>query len=449
MSPSSRNIEAGERRWRAGTLVYTAGGLGVVFFWLLWGDFAFQLKERSVQPTLTRLLQQFHASDMVAGTLIGSLPQLISVLFGPVIGYLSDRHRGKWGRRIPFLLGFTPLTVAAMVGLAYSPQIGRWVSGGGAGADRWVIACFALFWTIFEFGSVTCNSLLIALVNDVVPPGLIGRFFGLFRIFSVAAGIGFMYFLMGKAAEHYVGIFLGIGAVYGVSFTAMCLKVQEPGYPPPEVNTGGPWGATKMYMRECFAKPYYLWYFASVAVAQLAFQPINIFSLYFAGSVGVSDDRYGKLSAMQFALSLTLSYPLGWLVDKFHPLRLVMASLIFHGVSTLAAFFLVRGPAGFGVAHVICGAMAGCWLTTWYALTPALVPRAKFAQYFSAMTICYAAAQFVGGIAFGHLFDVIHHQYRYMYLLGCLFDFFAVGLTLVVYRYFKRYGGRTGYVAPE
>jgi MFS family permease len=202
-------------------------------------------------------------------------------------------------------------------------------------------------------------------------------------------------------------------------------------------------------MRECFARPYYLWYFASVSAAFLAFQPINLFSIYFAQSLGMDMDAYGKYSAAQFALSLVMSYPIGWLVDRFHPARVVMVALVCHGTATLVSFFLVRGPVGFGVAHVICGALAGFWITTWYPLTPALVPRAKFAQYFSAMTICYSAAQFVGGFAIGWLFDLIHHQYRYMYLIACLFDFFAVALTLVVYRYFVRYGGMRNYVAPE
>lgn len=442
----------GAKSWKIGTLAYTAGGLAILFFWLLWGDFAYQLKERAVTPTLQLLLKQFKASDLVAGMMIGSLPQVISVLFGPVIAYRSDRHRGKWGRRIPYLFAVTPITVVSMLGLAFSPWIGRTVSAalhGAVGENAAVILSFAVFWTVFEFCTVTCNALLIGLVNDVVPRELIGRFFGLFRVFSVGAGIVFMATLMGKVEEHYLGIFLGIGAVYGVSFSAMCLAVKEPEYPPPSPSAGGPLEATKTYMRDCFTRPYYLWYFASVSAAFLAFQPINLFSIYFAKSLGMDMTAYGYYSAWQFGLSLVMSYFIGWLVDKYHPTRLIMAALACHGVATLAAFFFVHGPVGFGVAHVICGALAGFWITVWYPLTPALVPRAKFAQYFSAMTICYSAAQFFGGFAFGWLFDQIHHQYRYMYLIACLFDFFAVALSLVVYRYFVRYGGMASYAAPE
>src|SRR5512133_3942802 len=87
--------------WRVGTLVYTGGAVGVWFFWLLWGDFTISLKDRSVTPTLQVLLRTYHATAFVVAMLLNFLPPLISILLIPVISYMSDRHRGRWGRRIP------------------------------------------------------------------------------------------------------------------------------------------------------------------------------------------------------------------------------------------------------------------------------------------------------------------------------------------------------------
>jgi MFS family permease len=453
---ADRGVErnaAGRRIWHAGTLTYTAWGLVAVFAWLLLGDFAFQLKERGAIPMMQILLRKYEASNFVMGMMVGSLPQVIGMLLGPVIAYKSDRHRGPRGRRIPFLLAATPLTVVGMVGLGFSPVIGPWFAD-LIGRPEWsrpaILWSFALFWTVFEVASVVCNSLLLALVNDVVPRQLIGRFFGLFRVFSVAAGMVFGALLMGRIDQYYLAMFLGIGAIYGVCFTWMCLRVREPVYPPPQPSTGGPLAATKTYLRESFTRPFYLWYFASVAAAYLAFQPINLFSLYFARSVGITDDWYGKLGAMQLGISLLLSFPFGWLADKFHPIRMVMLALVLHGTAALVAFALVGGPNGFAIAHIGGGALAGLWITAWYALTPALVPKAKFAQYFAAMTVFYSAVQVVGGLGFGELFDRLNSQYRYMFLIAAVFDFFAIALTLVVYRHFKRHGGMTpNYVPPE
>ena len=49
------------------------------------------------------------------------------LLIGPVISYRSDRHRGRWGRRIPYLMLTAPLTAVTMFALAYSPVMGAWL----------------------------------------------------------------------------------------------------------------------------------------------------------------------------------------------------------------------------------------------------------------------------------------------------------------------------------
>src|SRR2546430_10750845 len=80
----------GNKRWHAGALTYTTGGLFLLFFWLLSGDFGFQFKERTVLPTLQLLLRKFEVSDLVTGLLVLSLPQVIAIVANPVFGYLSD-----------------------------------------------------------------------------------------------------------------------------------------------------------------------------------------------------------------------------------------------------------------------------------------------------------------------------------------------------------------------
>ena len=68
-SPAPRKV------WRVGTLTYTSGGLVILFCWLLAGDFAWSMKERSVMWVVQLLIKKFEASDMIAGLMIGTLPQ--------------------------------------------------------------------------------------------------------------------------------------------------------------------------------------------------------------------------------------------------------------------------------------------------------------------------------------------------------------------------------------
>src|SRR5439155_4988449 len=116
------------------------------------------------------------------------------------------------------------------IGLAAHKMFGS--SAGGISSAAVVLATFGVFWTIFEFATVAANALFTALINDVVPVAVLGRFYGLFRALSLIAGMIFNFWLIGKAEIHYTLLFVTIGVLYGGGFLLMCLKVREGEYPP-------------------------------------------------------------------------------------------------------------------------------------------------------------------------------------------------------------------------
>ena len=120
-APSRRKI------FTVGTLVYTTGGLALLFFWLLLGDFALSLRDRSVGPVVQLFLKREGASDTVMAILLSSLPPLLGMILGPIVSYRSDRLRSRWGRRIPFLIIPTPIAALAMVGIALTPFVADWL----------------------------------------------------------------------------------------------------------------------------------------------------------------------------------------------------------------------------------------------------------------------------------------------------------------------------------
>lgn len=443
-------------QWHVGTLAYTTAGLVALFCWLLWGDFAWSMKDRSVGAVVQLLLRKFHASDFLAGILLVTLPQGISMVLGPIVSYRSDRHRGPWGRRIPYLMIPTPIAALSMVGLAFSPALGHWLAGAhgeqSPEADRWVLILFGFFWTVFEIATITANTVFGAFVNDVVPRPVLGRFYGMFRALSLIAGMVFNAWLFGRASDYYVPIFLGIGLLYGVGFTLMCVKVKEGEYPPPVVDpshAGSPLRAAQAYLRDCFSKPYYYWVFACLIVPNLAFMPINTFNLYFSQSVGMSNDTYGKLIAFYFFLSLLQTVPLGWLVDKYHQLRLSMVALALHGVAALWGGLLIHNTWTFGIAFVLTGTLSGTWYTATASLGMALMPKMKFAQYASALGIVSSLCSMALAAGMGRFLDFTNHQYRYTYLAAFFLDAAGLLVTLVVFRKFQTMGGMKEYVAPE
>jgi len=456
--PAQLPGQAPRQIWSVGSLTYTTAGLAVLFCWLLWGDFAWAMKDRAIPPIVQLLLNKFGASDMVAGLLFGTLPPAIGLILGPIISYKSDRHRGRWGRRIPFLLIPTPIIVLSIAGLAFSPLMGaytdQWFGPHSWGLDSCVLIFIGVFWMLFEFSTTIANSVYWALINDVVPQPVLGRFFGLFRALSLIAGIIFTYWMLGKAETAYVWIFLGMGALYGFGFTLMCLKVKEGEYPPqPPMDAGrnirGFFLAVKTYFQECFSNAYYRWVFCALAVAGMATGPVNLFSIFFAKSVHMDLPLYGKCLALTYCISLVLAYPLGWLADKIHPLRLAIGVLVLYAMVGLWGGLFARDSQTYAIALVAHGAVAGIWNTATASLNMRLLPKAEFAQFASAAGIVASLMWMTLAPVSGFLLDHFHQDYRYTFFMG--FGLSIIGLLgcLIVHGKFMALGGPSNYVAPE
>ncbi|MDF3055807.1 MAG: transporter [Rariglobus sp.] len=445
------------KTWKVGTLTYTTAGVALLFFWLLLGDFVWSMRERSVGPMAHWYLNHLNVPSVVFGLLLSSFPALVSFILMPVIGVKSDNHRGKWGRRIPFLLVTTPLAALGMIGLAVSPIVARWVHSHFPDQSEMVVSvvCFGVFWAAFELATIAGGAVFGGLINDVVPKELLGRFYGLFRAVSLIDGMIFNYWIMGKVPEYFTLIMAVVGVVYGIAFTWVCLKVKEGDYPPPPPRTAATTGlavgffrGSKAYFRECFSKPYYLQVFAMMMAAFLAFGPINIFAIPYARSLGVDMDTYGKYLALTFLISLCLSFFIGWLVDKFHPLRMTMAALLGYAVVALLGRLYATTPDTFLAAWVAHGVLAGCFFTSVASLGQRLFPREKFAQYASASAMVMAPANMVLAPAVGLVLDRTGKVYHHTFTAGCALAVVALVLALCVHHKFMKLGGPKHYVAP-
>lgn len=265
-----------------------------------------------------------------------AFPNFTNIFLCPLISYISDRHRGRWGRRIPFLLFTTPFIVIGLIGLGFTPVLGSELLRIPAIAEHLSLntarlIVFGVFWVLLDFGTTLSGALSGALINDVVPSELLGRFFGLFRAISLIAGMLFNFYLIGQVEVHGAWIFTGLGILYGVGLLSLCLKVKEGEYPPvePAAKTGAReiYAPILTYFRQSFSISYYRWVIFALVFSSLAAAPFNIFSIPYAKGIGMDMDFYGKLLTLTYAISLCLSYFLGMLADRFHPLRTSLVAL--------------------------------------------------------------------------------------------------------------------------
>jgi MFS family permease len=455
---------AAKKTWRAGTLVYTGAGLAALFFWLLLGDFSWSLRDRSVAPMAQWYLNHLGVSSLLFGLLISSLPAALGLVLGPVISVKSDRHRGPRGRRVPFLLVTTPVAALGMVGLGLTPLIARGIHAvlPGAGETLAAVVSFGVFWTMWEVGTIASKAVFNGLVNDVVPKPLLGRFYGLFRAIGLLDGMVFNFWIMGLVPAHFTLILCVVGVFYGMTFMVVCLKVREGGYPPPPPpeSAGGGGGAvagwarrgaaeTRRYCRECFSRSYYVAVFALLMLAGVQSVPVNVFTIPQAKALGVSMDVYGKFVALSFLISLCLSFFIGWLADRFHPLRMAMVTLAGYAAVAVWGGFCATTPAAFLAAWVLHSVLGGAYLTGAASLGQRLFPHARFAQFASAGEAFVAVANMVLAPAVGLLIDATGKDYRLTFFAGAALSCGALGCAAYVHTRFKRLGGPANYVAPE
>ncbi|MBC2592822.1 MFS transporter [Ruficoccus amylovorans] len=446
------------RTWSVGTLVYTSGGLAILFFWLLLGDFSWSMRDRSVGPLSQWYLSSLEVPNLVFGLIVSSFPAAIGLILGPIISVKSDRHRGRWGRRIPFLLITTPMAALGMIGIGVTPLIASWVHGHFPDQEEWVVAvaCFSVFWAFFEFATIAGQAVFGGLINDVVPKELLGRFYGMFRAISLIDGMIFNYWIMGKAPSHFTLILIVVGVFYGTSFMLVCFRVKEGEYPPPpsrEKSTcgiiGNFWSEVRLYCRQCFTNPYYLSIFVMMTLATISFYPVNIFALPYARSLDISMDLYGKALALTYGISLSITFFIGWLVDVFHPLRVAMVSLFGYMLATLWGSLLADTQQSFLVAWVAHGVLSGCFFTSSASLGQRLYPHEKFAQFASAAGI-FTSMSVVGiGPLVGTIIDLSGNVYRYTFTAGLILSASALLVAFYVYRRFTELGGTGSYSAPE
>lgn len=435
-----------KRNLTAGTLTYTTGGLLVLFFWLFFGDFAIFMRERSAMPSVTVLMQQFHASNFLMGLFKEALPAAIGLLVVPIVAFKSDRHRSRRGRRIPFLAVPTPIGALAMVGIGYCPDLGaaahQMLGDFSPGLDVCVLSFFGVFWTVFEIVAIVTLALFTALIADVVPNGLLGRFYGCFRIISLGAGIIFNKFIFAYTDTHLREIFLAIGLFYGVAFTLMCVFVKEGQYPDPAPEEGaaahpaGFFKNAKVYLVESFSHPHYLWVFSALAFGLLAPFPFNSFNQVYAGQLGLTKQQLGDLLAGSFAISIGLAFFIGWFVDTFNALKVVIAALLLYFISMLSGYVFIEGAEEFSLVFMVHVVISGIYFTANASLPMMLFPKLRFSQFASAAGIISGLSLLVVGTLQGKLLDWAGSNYQFTLLGSALFAGIALVLHIVVlYKY--------------
>lgn len=455
MALPSQEPAMAEARYRVGTLTYTKWGLVVVFIWMLWGDFCFSLMEAVVPNLLPLLLKDHGASNKAIAVIVGTIAMALNTVITPAVSYISDRHRGPRGRRIPFLLWPTPFIVLFLAMLPFAPEICNWALKSGAVASvlsRSPVAPVMLFFGVlvvcFQLFNMVVASIYYYLFNDVVPEQYLGRFFALFRVFGALAGFFFNYFVFGLAGSHMKEIFIGLSLLYGFSFALMCWRVREGEYPPIEDEPRGSlFKNVGNYFRQCFLGPrLYLWFYVSYALSVWAVAS-TVFQVFFLrDELQIDLDTIGKYRSWAGLVVIILAYPFGIMVDRWRSQRVMMLSTGLLMGANIVSFCCIHGKWSFFVCNMLLSAPAFMMAVANAVWFPDLLPKARYGQFASAASLLTAGTMLAVGPLCGYFFDRVH-DYRYVFIWSAVLQAASLLALVKVYQGWKRHGG-DNYIAP-
>lgn len=407
-------------RYRAGTLHYSALGLLMAAAWLLVGELGMAMRDRAVMPASLELLRRHDATDHTVSLLLSGVPAVLSLLVSPLIGPLSDGFRSRWGRRRPFLFVLAPAGGLALLGTAASAQLGALATGLlGADPAHAALAAFAVCWTLFAAIMVCVQALYFGLVNDVLPQEWLGRFFGVYRLASLAIGIGF-YLWVFPALDHHLHLVIGlIAAVFAAMLMLMCAMLREGAYPPrPPAAGRGPAAGLRSMLAAAMALPHAGWVYAALILGALIFGPFNTFSQYYAESLGVGKTELGELSSMAYGVSMALALPIGVLVDRYGAVRITLAVTVLYSIAIGAGYAALDSAAGFRSVYLLHVVLSGAYFTTAASLPMALFPRLDFLRCCAVRDMLGSLAGIALSVSQGALLDRSGHDYSLTLLFG-------------------------------
>lgn len=456
--------------YHCGPLTYTKAGLAILFAWLLWGDFCFTLMEAVVPNILPLKLKALGASNTTMAVILSSLPSVLTMTICPYVSSTSDRHRGRWGRRIPYILGTLPFLAISLVLLGWSEDLTR-VLQTVAPPLRHVapatitIGLIGVFLVSFKFFDLFVGSVFWYLFNDVVPPQFLGRFMGLFRI--IGSGATFLFFncVFKYASTHMREIFTGAALLYFIGFGLMCLRVKEGPYPPPpdDVAKQGLLVRIRAFAAQSFSARFY-WYFYLMQTFWVASGVMNVlFLVFFYQEMGLTVDQIGKLNAYGTLAMLLATWFTAIFVDRWHPLRIKAYLCVFAATTGFGAWVWLTMTLP---PMVFFWLSLGGLLVTRFSFTLGeqcaipifmrLMPKSLYGQFSSANAMVRTAGgTLLGGMLAGLSMDGIKwyyggsdFAYRWIWLWAWAFTVGSTFFVCMGYREWKRLGGDDDYRPP-
>ena len=433
--------------YTVGTLHYNKQQLFILFFWLMWNDFSIMLIEQVIN--LNNVLMRNHGATFTEMALLGSIGGFLTPWINPWISTWSDRHRGRFGRRRPFLFVAAPIFACFLAAIPFMPDLYRYLSHYQVILS--IAAHFPMNGEVLFIGicGLACgmfNAVLLAVFSylywDVVPAKVLGRFQSFSNNATLIAGFVWSFFIIGMADRHMKAVYVGTSIFFITVYLLSVWKINEGKYPPPDPRKkGGAFTPVIAYFIECYSKPYFLWIFSASLLYQLGNlgNQYQFFYLYQdlkldMGTIGWSQ---GSAKLVSTGFGLLLGFVIGSITDRLNPVRLLSYCYIALAVIQFGSFYFVHDKWTYLYAFCLLNMALFTHGIVIGAFIVEVFPREKLGQFCSAQAVFYQIISSMINPLIGMLFDHLKNN-RLGYLWASFFYLLAAFAYAKVYFNWKK-----------
>lgn len=359
-------------------------------------SFALTVTANSLHPIILPVLVREMAPRAWKATYLGFLTfsgLVVAILVQPVMGALSDCFTHRWGRRRPFILIGTLLSLAFLAVIALA-------------TSYWVLLTGVL---LLQFASNTAQAPYQGLIPDLVPEGRRGTASGVKTLMEgagVVVAAPLAGYLMGRGER-----LLAFGLLMALLLVTMLITVlgvrEEPLKEWPSKSLLATLLGT--FNVDVHKHPGFVWWLLNRFLFFVGLSSLQTFILYFIEDVVRLPDPAAAAGNLMAILGLGVALIIlsaGYLADRVGQKPLLVAS----GLGAALGVFLLpsaRGYAGLLAYGGLIGASAGVFVSTSWALATNLVPPGEAARYLGVTNLATAGGSAVARLG-GPIIDVFN-----------------------------------------
>jgi maltose/moltooligosaccharide transporter len=359
-----------------------------------------------VWPIYNSYMPLFYAKFITSKTAIGGIMTIdnwLALTLIPLIGVLSDRTRTRFGRRIPYLLGFAPLSAVFLFLIPFG-----WASS---------LALLITATVLMNLSMASWRSPVVALMPDVTPPELRSKANG---IINFMGGLGYIAATGGGAFLYrlYPGypFFASAGLLVAIAIVFF-LWIREP---------EGSTEQTDRFHLGAVKDPSVLFLLAAIFFWFVAYNSVETWlTTYGTEHLKLEASRVAGLLLFSGAGFLLMAIPAGYLAEGFRRGRKGIGrkwSILIGLVGMSAAYFLMNGlgDLGAGKPFLLLAGLSWAFVNiNSYPMITQMAPEGQVGTYTGLYYLFSSGANIAGPPLFGWVFD--HYGYEYFFPLAIVF----------------------------